>query len=191
MPHRVFIGSSRESVQYAEEIQQNLENARIADIEPICWPTVFQMGTYTLESLLRTLKTSSFGVFVLAPDDYIVIRDQPYRIPRDNVILEMGMFIAGVGRENTFFVFPRDTGDYVLRLPTDLDGVTGASYPANLYGDNIGQKVSGVCVKIRNAIRERLKQQNSEKTGNIDKSFKIIEERKNLTERLKEYQKQI
>ncbi len=191
MPDRVFIGSSKESFPYAEEIQQNLESSAIAGIEPACWPTVFQLGTYTLESLLRALRNSSFGIFVLAPDDYIEIRNQPFLIPRDNVILEMGMFIAGVGRENTFFVFPRDTPGYTLRLPTDLEGVTGASYPANLYGDNITQKVSGACVKIKNAIRERLKQQNSKLAGNIELPSKIIQDRKNFTERLKEYQKQI
>ena len=192
MPYRVFIGSSRESIQYAEEIQRNIENSRIPDIEAVCWPTVFQLGIFTLESLLRTLKNSTFGIFVLAPDDYIEIRNQAYRVPRDNVILEMGMFIAGVGRENTFFMYPRDTGDYELKLPSDLDGVTGAPYSAHQYGDNVAAKVSGACVQIKNAIRERLRLlRNSESDDKKKLTNEIIEERKNLSERLKEYQKQI
>lgn len=192
MAYRVFIGSSRESFQFAEEIQRNLENARIPNIEPVCWPTVFQLGTYTLESLLLALKASSFGIFILAPDDYIEIRDQSYRIPRDNVILEMGMFIAGVGRENTFFVCPRNTNEYTLRLPSDLDGVTGASYSAYQYGDNIAAKVSSACVQIKNAIRDRLRNMRNSEEDNAKKQPQgIIEERKNLSERLKEYQKQV
>lgn len=193
MPYRVFIGSSRESLEYAEEIQRNLENARIPDIEPVCWPTVFQLGSYTLETLLGEVKKSTFGVFVLAPDDFVEIRGVEYRIPRDNVILEMGMFIAGVGRENTFFVMPQDTIEFRLHLPTDLNGVTGALYASHLYDNNIAAKVSSACLQIKNAMREQLrskmdsaagygeKKQNSSKSNNT----------KIFSERLKEYQKYI
>lgn len=195
MSYRVFIGSSRESLEYAEEIQRNLENARIPDMEPVCWPTVFQLGSYTLESLLSALKRSTFGVFVLAPDDFVEIRNETYRIPRDNVILEMGMFIAGVGRENTFFVKPQDTGEYRLRLPTDLDGVTGASYASHLYDNNIAAKVSSACVQIKNSIREQLiiKMDSAEGYGEKKQSAvtSTSTDKKNFQERLKEYQKLI
>lgn len=193
MPYRVFIGSSRESLEYAEEIQRNLENAHMPDIEPVCWPSIFQLGTYTLESLLRALKSSTFGVFVLAPDDFIEIRNEIYRIPRDNVILEMGMFIAGVGRENTFFVRPRDTDECKLRLPTDLDGVTGALYSSHLYGDNIAAKVSSACVEIKSAIKQQLNiiMDRAEGYGYKKQIPNPIDSRKNFLERLKEYQKQL
>lgn len=48
MLDRVFVGSSKESFPYAEKIQQNLESSAVAGIEPVCWPTVFQLGTYIL-----------------------------------------------------------------------------------------------------------------------------------------------
>jgi len=193
LPYKVFIGSSRESFEYAEEIQRNLENARIPDIEPICWPAVFQLGTYTLESLLRALKSSTFGIFVLAPDDYIEIRNEAYRIPRDNVILEMGMFIAGVGRENTFFVRPQNTNEFELRMPTDLDGVTGALYASHLFDGNIAAQVSSACVQIKNAIREqlRIKMDIVEGHGAKKLTYDTTDNRKKFSERLKEYQKQI
>ncbi len=191
MAYKVFIGSSKESFAYAEEIQRNIEISNIPEIEAACWSVVFQLGTYTLEALLKALRTSSFGIFVLTPDDYIEIRDRAYRIPRDNVILEMGMFIAGVGRENTFFVYPRDTDYYSLRLPTDLDGVTGASFAAHQHGDNIAAKVAGACVQIKRAIKSRLRDMESEEKQ--EKIFKevIIENKKNLSDRLKDYQKQV
>lgn len=193
MPYRVFIGSSYESIEYAEEIQRNLEKSHIPDIEPICWPSIFKLGTYTLESLLRVLKSSTFGIFILAPDDCIEIRNESYRIPRDNVILEMGMFIAGVGRENTFFVRPQNTRDFTLRLPSDLDGVTGASYASHQYDGNIAAQVSSACVEIKNAIREqlRIKMDVVEGNGGKIQTYDAPDVRKKFTERLKDYQKQI
>lgn len=192
MTYRVFIGSSRESIVIAEEIQSNLETSRIPELEPICWPTIFQLGSYTLESLLNTLKNSTFGIFVLSPDDYIEIRNESFRIPRDNVILEMGMFIAGVGRENTFFVYPQNTNEFSFRLPTDLDGVTGAAYASHIY-DNTAQQVYSACVKIKRAIREQIEKKKAvaEGVGNKKMPPNVHENGKKLSHRIKEYQKHI
>ena len=65
MAYKVFIGSSKESLIYAEEIQRNLEFSNIPEIETECWSAAFHLGAYTLEALLKELKTSSFGIFVL------------------------------------------------------------------------------------------------------------------------------
>ena len=194
MAYRVFIGSSRESLEYAEEIQRNLEMARIPELEPVCWPTVFGLGSYTLESLLRALRSSTFGVFVLAPDDYIEIRNEPFRIPRDNVILEMGMFIAGVGRENTFLVSPYNTDDFTLRLPTDLDGVTLTHYASHLYDNNIAMQVTSACSQIKATIRDQLRKKIAEMADieeDKDQKHDLGDNRKKIFDRIKEYQKHI
>lgn len=193
MIFRAFIGSSRESIRYAEAIQKNLEDSAIPNLEPICWPAVFQLGSYTLEILLEALKQSSFGIFVLAPDDYIEIRNESYYIPRDNVLLEMGMFIAGVGRSNTFFVYPKDTPQVKLHLPSDLLGVTGVAYAGHLYTGNVAAQVSSACVAIKNAIEREMQQKLrvfDEKEENPN-SLTGSEQKKIDALRIKEYRKMI
>ena len=191
MAYRVFIASSRESLVYAEEIQLNLEKAQIPGLEPVCWSTGFRLGSYTLESLLQNLKTSMFGVFVLAADDCVELRNESFLIPRDNVILELGMFIAGVGRNNTYIVTPRETPEFVLRLPTDLAGVTRTVYACNAYETNIDMQVAGACTEIKRDIRRQLRK----RIAQVDENKLIQREsdyvRKNVSDRIKEYRKKI
>lgn len=155
MKYKVFIGSSSEHLDYAESVQLNIE--KIHDIEVVCWNQgIFTPGNYPLEDLLDNLGKMSFGIFVLAPDDFIKIRENDYYTVRDNVLFEMGMFYGALGRKRTFFIVPKNTAD-TFRIPSDLDGINYARYIWESTGENFDQRVGSACTQIKRKIKEELK----------------------------------
>src|SRR6266567_8578536 len=116
---RLFIGSSKESLDYAYAIQQNLED----DAEVTVWKQgVFQLTKTTVESLIKALDRTDFAVFVFAPNDALRLRQKKYAAVRDNVVFELGLFMGKLGRHRTFIVVPK--ANKQLRIPTDLTGLT-------------------------------------------------------------------
>lgn len=141
----VFIGSSREGLPVAEAIQQNLDFVSDATL----WSQgVFGLGQGTLESLVDRLKVFDFAILVLTPDDIVVSREIENQSPRDNVLLELGMFIGSIGRERTFIVHDRSRK---LKLPSDLAGVTSASFQTHADG-NLQSSVGAAVTLIKAAI---------------------------------------
>jgi hypothetical protein len=90
-----------------------------------------------------------FAALILTPDDIITSRGDTSDSPRDNVLLELGLFIGRLGRQRTFIVCNRDKN---LKLPSDLAGVTMAEY-GDRKDNNLQAALSPACTKIRYAIR--------------------------------------
>jgi predicted nucleotide-binding protein len=123
----VFIGSSVEGLSVARAIQSAIYH----DAEPAIWSQgVFGLSGGTLETLVKECGNFDFAVFVLSPDDLLSKKGDTGNAPRDNVLFELGLFMGRLGRDRTFFV--HCTEDKLL-LPSDLAGVTAASYlpPSN------------------------------------------------------------
>jgi predicted nucleotide-binding protein len=119
---RVFIGSSVEGLEVAHAVQAAL----YYDAEPVIWSQgVFGLSTGTLETLVAEANEYDFAVFILTADDLVDKRGQRGNAPRDNVLFELGLFMGKLGRDRTFFIYCRSDE---LLLPTDLAGVTAASY---------------------------------------------------------------
>ena len=163
MPHLVFIGSSSEHLDYAEAVHLNL--SKTSDLIPICWNQgVQKQSQYTLDNLLAQLEASSYGVFVLSPDDLVESREKDYLAPRDNVIFELGMFFGSLGRERTFFLVPQLNSDLPFKIPSDLSGITHATYNCSnlVKGLTLQAATAAACIEIKNQIAnicsdERLK----------------------------------
>jgi CAP12/Pycsar effector protein, TIR domain len=118
----IFIGSSSEGLDIARALQAALYN----EAEPVIWSQgVFGLSGGTLETLLQESDNFDFAVFILSADDLVVKRGQQGNAARDNVLFELGLFMGRLGRDRTFFVYSRT--DQLL-LPSDLAGVTAASY---------------------------------------------------------------
>jgi predicted nucleotide-binding protein len=116
---RIFIGSSRESLSVADSIQAGLSRH---PVRAAVWTNgVFGPSDFTLEALERAAQESDFAILVLGPDDRIISRKKPHLAPRDNVILELGLFVGALGRRRVFLVLPRGVD---LKIPTDMLGVT-------------------------------------------------------------------
>lgn len=116
----VFIGSSSEGVQLARALQREL----LSDCEVELWSQgVFEAGGYTLDSLINEAKRCDFAVLVATPDDVLDSRGQSSAVPRDNVILEFGLFAGVLGRDRTLLLASGG-----VKLPTDVLGITRLAY---------------------------------------------------------------
>ena len=81
---------------------------------------IFVPSWTNIESLEAELNRADFAVLLLSSDDKVVSRNKAKSAPRDNVILELGLFAGKIGRKRTFMVSPRGAK---LKIPTDLLGV--------------------------------------------------------------------
>lgn len=168
---RVFVGSSFESLDYARAIQNNLDSP---DVSVTVWQKgVFNIAAYGLESALAAVKSHDFGVFVFAPDDQIIIRNQKHRAVRDNVIFELGLFMGGLGRERAFVVAPSGVD---LHLPADLMGWNVARYhPSSDPKDHVST-MGVACNQIRDEIHRLGNFRPGSPTENVSTIVKIVED---------------
>ncbi|WP_428029539.1 TIR domain-containing protein [Ancylobacter sp.] len=153
MKPRIFIASSVENLDMAYGVQENLEHSA----ECTVWDqNVFVPSKYSIESLVEALDAADFGIFIFAPDDVHLIRDESKMTVRDNVIFELGMFVGRLGKERNFILIPRNAQD--LKLPTDLLGLTPALYDADRQDGNIAAALGPACNRIRKAVSSLGKQ---------------------------------
>ncbi|MBB6487943.1 TIR domain-containing protein [Rhizobium lusitanum] len=122
----IFLGHSNESARVADALQDQFEQplycGRASDKSGLC---KFRVNHSHLDNLIRVTSQVDFAIFLLTPDDDVTSREKNALAPRDNVILELGLFMGALGKERTFFVAP---GDYEIKLPTNLAGITPIPY---------------------------------------------------------------
>lgn len=153
---RLFVASSKESLDYAYAIPQNLDD----DAEVTVWKQgVFELTKTTIENLLKALDRFDFAVFVFAPNDTLRIRQSKYKAIRDNVVFELGLFMGKPGRERTFIVVPKGTSD--LRIPSDLAGVTPGTFDPKRKDKNLEAAFGPFCNQVRTQIRRSTRANNS------------------------------
>jgi len=149
---RLFIGSSTESLGYANAIHEHLE--KVADIMP--WPVAFSRdnGKSTLESLLKLAKDFDFAIFVFGEDDVCEHRGRRYLIARDNVLFELGLFLGKLHKDCVFYLLPETDGTLIsFHKPSDLAGLIDLSYnPNNALGPR--SSVSVPCNIIKEQIAD-------------------------------------
>jgi Flp pilus assembly protein TadD len=145
---RIFIGSSAESLDVAYAAQGALEH----DVEATVWPQgVFRLSRSTLENLTNIVEEMDFGLFVFAPDDVTQIRGETENTVRDNVVFELGLFVGRLGRFRTFILVPRGVE---LHLPSDLIGVTPATYDPQRQDNNLEAAIGPAAHQIRMEVRK-------------------------------------
>lgn len=144
---KIFIGSSTEGLDLAKALSDSLRDSEIAAPEVWNEGTVFGLGTATLEALEQAVLQYEFGVFIFTPDDELRVRGKLKRVARDNVILELGLFIGKLTRRRAFIIRPANK---TIDLPSDLLGITTADYDPNVADLTIALKPA--CKQIRIAI---------------------------------------
>lgn len=114
----VFIGSSNKGLKIAEALQPHLFDVS----EPLIWKYgAFPPGELTLETLERLAVTSDFAVLVATPDHLVERRGEPARVPTENILFELGLFMGTLGRQRTFIARNQEDTN---PLPTNLLGIT-------------------------------------------------------------------
>lgn len=142
---RVFIGSSTEGLSIAEAIQLGLD----AVAECTLWTqSTFQLGQAIIEGVVDASLSFDFAILVLTPDDSTDKRGKIAHSPRDNILFELGLFTGALGRARTFMVYSQDEQ---LHLPSDLNGVTAATFRKRSDG-NIQAAIGPVCTRIKQAM---------------------------------------
>jgi hypothetical protein len=101
--------------------------------------------------LIDLLEENDFGLFILAPDDVAAIRDKVVLTVRDNVIFELGLFIGRMGSERCFLVVPKGEE---LHLPTDLLGITPATFDPERQDGNLVAALGPACNRIRKSVKK-------------------------------------
>ena len=143
----IYVGSSTEGLEVARAVQVQLADDGAVEL----WnEDVFSLGYGTLESLVQALNRFDFAVLVLTPDDLTVSRERQQSSARDNVLIELGLFIGKLGRERTFLLVCKDKD---IRIPSDLAGITFATFSMPDDKSRLVPAVGPACVKVRNAIR--------------------------------------
>jgi formylglycine-generating enzyme required for sulfatase activity len=145
----VFVGSSTEGLSVARAVQVALDHT----CEVRLWSQgVFELSQGTLEALVSGAEQFDFAVLVLTPDDLVESRAVGASAARDNVLFELGLFMGILGRRRTFVLFDRTAN---LRIPSDLAGVTCATYAphdSELSG-GLRASLGAPCTLIEDAIR--------------------------------------
>lgn len=139
---RLFVGSSTEQIEVARIINDYLDDV----CDPSPWQDGFPVSSYNMQSLTEHVRKSDFAVMVLTPDDAGKKRNEHITVPRDNVVLELGLFIGGIGVERTFMVVDKHVS---LGLPTDLWGITYLTFDS---GRDLRTVLRKPCHMIREAV---------------------------------------
>ena len=162
MKPSLFIGSSTEGLGIAYAAQQNLRFTA----EVTVWDQgVFQLSKTSLESLLAVLDRTDFGMFVFSPDDIVIIRGEHNQAVRDNVLFELGLFTGRLGRDRCFILMPEDARD--VRLPTDLIGVTPATFEVGRRDGSMQAATGPACHSVREAIQRVCPRGDQQQSPNV------------------------
>lgn len=105
-----------------------------------------ELGRDILEWAISEARRCDFGLFVLAPDNRWGDR------PNGNVLLEYGLFAAGIGPDRCFILQAMNTV-----IPSDLRGRILADYDAKEFRRKGAAALTTACVAIRGAIERRQK----------------------------------
>lgn len=147
---QIFIASSVEGLEVAYAVQELLEN----NAECTVWDQgVYEPSSYTMPELIERLNITDYGIFVFSIDDTAKIRGEEEGVVRDNVILELGLFMGAIGQKNCFIIIPSSCKK--IHLPTDLAGMTMLKYNDKRNDGNVVAALGPAVQRIRNVIKTR------------------------------------
>jgi hypothetical protein len=158
---KVFIASSVEGLSVAYSVQTNLNH----DADCTVWSQgIFELSTPPIDSLVATLDSSDFAIFVFSPDDEVRMREQSANAVRDNVLFELGLFIGRLGKVRCFIVAPDAP---TMHVASDLTGVTSATYSSSRDIAELSATLGPPCHQIRLAMQRLGRVRPESKAGHI------------------------
>ena len=152
----LFIGSSSNAKEVAYEVKDKLKDVAHCDV----WDEyLFKDGKTTIENIECFINEYEYSVFIFNNDDRLYERSKK-SVPRDNVLLEYGMFLQKNTRNKTFFIVPTgfkefdSTKDDGVHIATDLAGVCCEFYDVGEYNRSKTSALGTACNNIKKRIQE-------------------------------------
>lgn len=84
------------------------------------------LGKTIIEKFEHYSRDAGFAVILMSPDDEMNVDGKIYKQARQNVVLELGYFMAKLGRERVCVVLRGD-----VEKPSDMSGILHLSYEGN------------------------------------------------------------
>jgi CRP/FNR family transcriptional regulator, cyclic AMP receptor protein len=144
----LFVGSSRESLPVVTAIQNGLAGKPVI-ARPWTTSGVFSPSEFPIDDLAKQVLECDFAALVIGPDDRILSRGVESEGPRDNVLLELGLFMGALGRNRTFLVVPRDID---VKIPSDVLGLNPVK--VSLSSGSLADNVIPACGELWGAIEK-------------------------------------
>lgn len=141
----IFIASSGAAKDDLKRVEKGLESKERA-VRPWDGPNIFMPSDYTLDSLLEQAHCVDFAVIIATPDDLIAKNvastPSPDQVltPRDNVLLEFGLFAGALERRRVVVLQKHKVG-----LPTDMQGLTVLRYEND---DELDKQIAQIADRV-------------------------------------------
>lgn len=141
---RLIVFSSEEKLPLAKAIQRNLYTEEYA---VTVWTDSFFAFSCSYISSFKSLKSDyDFAVVICGKDDTIQRRGEQKSIPRDNILLELGMCVSCLSLEHTLIVQERG-----VSLPSDLGGISPIEFSI-ADGEMLDTVAGTICAKIESHL---------------------------------------
>ena len=118
MSLKVFIGSSGEAEETMDIVAEWVERLGY-EAQPWNDHTIFPLSNTTFDSLHKTAREVDAALFIFSEDEKAWYRGDRVDLPRDNVLLEFGLFSGVLGKGAVAIATLGKP-----KLPSDLGGVT-------------------------------------------------------------------
>jgi hypothetical protein len=121
--HRhVFLGYCSEAEPVAKAISVYLTGL---GVDVLDWHQ-FGVSGFILQRIEEAAKSTSCGIFLFTASDRLARTAGSRKVPRDNVIFELGYFAGQKGKQRTLVIVEEGT-----EVPTDLEGYLHVKLPRN------------------------------------------------------------
>lgn len=119
---KIFIGSARESEEAMRWVALCIEEF---GHNPLPWdtPGLFAPGEQTFLKLIDISKTVDAAVFIFSEDDHVWYRGDAAKQPRDNVLIEYGVFAGQLGPRKSIICIdgrPKASSDLLGLMCLDI-----------------------------------------------------------------------
>lgn len=159
----MFVGSSTDGLPIAEAVRGQLEATNTAAVT--VWSDgVFGPGEYVLSKLLDIADGFDFSLMVMSAADIVTSEGTAKPIPRDNVLIELGIFLATLGQLRTFFLYDENNPP---KIASDLKGVIPLTFKG-AEDNGLEAALSDACGLMTTRIEKRGRRQRPGEARAVD-----------------------
>ncbi len=125
---KIFVATTEETIKSSWFISalttaDKAVREKHSDIELKPWTSAFKPGDVTVQRLMELATEMLGAVVVFAGNDQVSSRGQSHSAPRDNLVLEAGIFLSRLGLPNVLLLREENS-----KWPSDLLGVTSKGF---------------------------------------------------------------